>query len=51
MPTAKLRQDTVRIVPYFGEKNAQCIYWDEEIPCFGLRVYPSGRRAYVVTYR
>jgi integrase len=38
-------------VPYFGEKNAQCIYWDEEIPCFGLRVYPAGRRAYVVTYR
>ena len=51
MPTAKLRQDTVRIVPYFGQKNAQCIYWDEEIPCFGLRVYPSGRRSYVVTYR
>ena len=51
MPTAKLRQDTVRILPYTGEKNAQCIYWDEEIPCFGLRVYPAGRRAYVVTYR
>ncbi len=51
MSTAKLRQDTVRIVPYFGQKNAQCIYWDEEIPCFGLRVYPSGRRSYVVTYR
>ena len=51
MPTAKLRQDTVRNLPYFGEKNAQCIYWDKEIPCFGLRVYPAGRRAYVVTYR
>ncbi|MGH8290752.1 MAG: Arm DNA-binding domain-containing protein [Steroidobacteraceae bacterium] len=51
MPAAKLRQDTVRSLPYIGEQNSQCIYWDDEIPCFGLRVYPAGRRTYVVSYR
>ncbi len=51
MPAAKLRQDTVRRLPYLGEQNSQCIYWDDEIPCFGLRVYPTGRRTYVVSYR
>ncbi len=51
MRKVKLRQDTVRTLPYLGERNSQCICWDDEIPCFGLRVYPTGRRTYVVSYR
>lgn len=51
MPAAKLRQNTLRSLPYVGERNSQCIYWDDEVPCFGLRVYPTGRRTYVVSYR
>jgi len=51
MPTARLRQDTVRTLAYVGERNSQCIYWDDDIPCFGLRVYPADRRTYVVSYR
>ena len=51
MASTKLRQDGIRRLPYLGEKNSQCIYWDEDLPCFGLRVYPSGRRAYVCSYR
>ena len=52
MPTVKLRQDTARTLPYQGDGlNRQCVYWDEALECFGLRVYPSGRRVYVCSYR
>jgi hypothetical protein len=51
MGTRKLRQDTIKSLPYFGTDNVQCIYWDPELPCFGVRVYPSGRRSFVCSYR
>ena len=52
MPQLKLRQDIVRTVPYSGPAGrGQCVYWDEALESFGLRVYPTGRRVYVCTYR
>jgi integrase len=52
MPNTKLRQGTVKSLPYLGtEKQQQCIYWDSALECFGLRIYPSGRRVYVCSYR
>lgn len=51
MPHAKLRQDIVRSLPYTGSDNRQCIYWDEILRGFGLRVFPGGHRAYVCAYR
>ena len=52
MPTLKLRQDNVRTIPYQGHGGKhQCVYWDEALESFGLRVYPSGRRVYVCAYR
>jgi integrase len=52
MPALKLRQDIVRTIPYDGPGGKhQCVYWDTALECFGLRVYPSGRRVYVCSYR
>jgi integrase len=59
VPNTRLRQDTVKTLPYVGdvERGEQCVYWDEALPCFGVRVYPpgkvrtSGRRSFVCCYR
>ena len=53
MPKAKLRQDTLRLLPYVGaaQGKSQCIYWDLALPGFGLRKFPNGRGSYVCTYR
>src|SRR3984957_6467068 len=51
MPRLKLRQDIVRTVPYRAlREKGQCVYWDEALESFGLRVHPSGRRVYVCAY-
>lgn len=52
MPTLKFRQDNVRTLPYVGRGGKhQCVYWDTALESFGVRVYPSGRRTYVCSYR
>lgn len=52
MPRLILRQDIVRTAPYRGPAGeAQCVYWDEVLKSFGLRVHPSGRWVYVCAHR
>jgi len=51
MPIIKLRQDTVRTLPFVGHSKQQCIYWDAALENFGLRVHDSGHRVYVCSYR
>ena len=51
MPKLKIRQNTINSPPYIGAGRSQCIYWDERLPCFGLRVYASGRRTFVCSHR
>ena len=52
MPIAKLRQDTVRTLPFLGKHDKQqCVYWDKALENFGVRVYASGHRVYVCSYR
>jgi len=36
---------------YGRNDNRRVVLWDEAIPGFGLRVYPSGKKAFVVIYR
>ncbi|MDP1554959.1 MAG: Arm DNA-binding domain-containing protein, partial [Hyphomonas sp.] len=42
---------TKRIVDASGSKDAEYFVWDRELKGFGLRVYPSGRKTFVLQYR
>jgi len=42
---------TKRLVDAAEARQAEYFIWDSEIPGFGLRVLPSGRKGYVVQYR
>jgi hypothetical protein len=42
---------TKRIVDAAETQAAEYFVWDSDIPGFGLRVLPSGRKGYVVQYR
>lgn len=42
---------TKRTVDTSVIKSSDYVIWDEELPGFGLRVFASGKRSYVVQYR
>lgn len=40
-----------RVVDAAGPKDKDYVIWDEDLPGFGLRVFRSGKRSYVLQYR
>jgi Arm domain-containing DNA-binding protein len=42
---------TKRRVDAAEAQASEYFLWDQEVPGFGLRVLPSGRKSYVVQYR
>lgn len=47
----RLTTRAIDAAQYTGTNNARCALWDDEVPGFGLRIYPSGRKAFVLSYR
>ena len=42
---------TKRLVESLAPKAKDYIVWDDELPGFGIRVWPSGKRVYILKYR
>lgn len=51
MNRKKLTQTVVNKAEYEGQNNERFVLWDTNIQGFGIRVYPSGRKSYVLSYR
>lgn len=48
----KLSQEWVDSAEYQGSgPSGTCYVWDSELPRFGIRIYPSGNKSFVVNYR
>src|SRR5262245_8906053 len=48
--TTKLTKTLIDRLTYQGQDNARCVVWDDALPGFGVRVYPSGRKAFILFY-
>lgn len=42
---------TKRVVDAAENRRSDYVIWDDELPGFGLRVFTSGKRSYVIQYR
>ena len=47
----KLTKKKIDAASYSGKGKQFCAFWDSAIPGFGLRVFPTGRKAFIVKYR
>jgi integrase len=46
-----LTKNIIDTATYGGKNNSRFVKWDDDPRGLGLRVYPSGRKAFVVSYR
>ena len=51
MPQRQYRTLTKRIVDGLSVHGKDAVFWDHELPGYGVRVYPSGVKVYVVQTR
>lgn len=51
MPKRQERAITKRVVDTLSVEDRDAVFWDRDLPGFGLRVYPSGLKQYVVQSR
>jgi len=51
MAKLKFRTISKRTVDALAVEDRDAVFWDDRIPGFGVRVYPSGSKVYVVQTR
>ena len=47
----KLTKRAIDALAYQGDGESRDVRWDEEVPGFGVRIYPTGKKAFVLSYR
>lgn len=47
----KLTKTLIESASYVSSDNGRCVLWDDELSGFGLRIYPSGKKSFVLNYR
>lgn len=49
----KLTKKVIDSAKYDGDakKNERCVIWDTELSGFGLRIYPGGKKSFILNYR
>jgi len=47
----KLTKRALDSFKYKGTNNSRDVRWDDLLPGFGVRIYPSGKKAFVLSYR
>lgn len=51
MMTEKLTKRLIDSFKYEGEDGARDVRWDSEISGFGVRIYPSAKKSFILSYR
>lgn len=47
----KLTKRVIDAAKHQGEPSARFVLWDSEVPGFGCRIFPSGKKSFVLSYR
>ncbi len=47
----KLTKKIIDQAKYNGDGKSRDVCWDSSFPGFGVRIYPSGRKSFVLSYR
>ena len=47
----KLTKRSIDAFKYRGDGTSRDVRWNDAMPGFGVRIYPSGRKAFVLSYR
>lgn len=47
----KLTKRLIDSLTYKADNDLRQVYWDTEISGFGIRVYPSGKKSFILSYR